>query len=283
MASCDHDHGHRHELVAAEQQDLTNTTTLHRREFAPALTKRFRRLKGLIRTTAGYENDAFELSAAEPREEFRFEEDEEAVEAFELWLQAAIAQEVLERVPLRRVERGQHYTASFLRSAYLRGLQGAERRLNDAGVEVSDSNIGAMFNMPIHQRTVQTVYTRAYENLEGITEDMQASIRDELSAALSQGWNPRKAATQLNREVDDIGITRARTLSRTEISNAYNTASARRYSQSGAVEKVDILTSDPCPICKALATNGPYPVSEAAGLIPGRTHPRCVCSIAPVV
>jgi len=281
MATCDHDH-HR-ELVANEQQDLTNTTTLHRREFAPALTKRFRRLKGLIRTTVSYENDALELSAAEPREQFQFEEDEGAIEKFELWLQAAIAQEVLERVPLRRIERGQHYTASFVRSAYLRGLRGAERRLDDVGVEIGDSNIGAMFNMPIHQRTVQTIYTRTYENLEGITEDMQTAVRDELSTALSQGWNPKKAATQLNREVDDIGITRARTLSRTEISNAYNTASARRYEQSGNVSEVRILTSDPCPICKTLAANGPYPVSEAATLIPGRTHPRCVCAIAPVV
>jgi len=160
MATCDHDHAHRRELVANEQQDLTNTTTLHRREFAPALSKRFRRLKGLIRTTVSYENDALELSAAEllaaePREEFQFEEDEEAVDEFELWLQAAIAQEILERVPLRRVERGQHYTASFVRSAYLRGIRGAERRLENADVEIGDSNIGATFQMFINERSIK--------------------------------------------------------------------------------------------------------------------------------
>ena len=280
MSTCDHDH--RQELVANEQQDLTQTTTLHRREFAPALTKRFRRLKGLIRETVSYPNDAVELAAAEPREQFQFTEDEDAVSAFEAWLATAIAEDVLERVPLRRVRRGQHYTGPYVRSAYLRGIQGAERRLREAGLQVGDTAVEATFQMPIHQRTIQTIYTRTYSNLEGITDDVQEAVRDELSTALSQGWNPKKAASQLNDEVDDIGITRARTLSRTEISNAYNTASARRY-ESSSVSEVRILTSDPCPICEALAAADPYPVSEAASLIPGRTHPRCVCTIAPVV
>ncbi|GGM64357.1 hypothetical protein J2752_000445 [Halarchaeum rubridurum] len=275
-------HTHQRHTLTAEAQDLTRTTTLHKREFAPAMTKRFRRLKGLLRTTVGYENDALELAAAQPRDHFTFDTRADAVDAFTEWLQEALDEDVLEQITPSRIAQGGHYTGPYLRTAYLRGLRGAERRLEEAGIHAGEASVGATFRMPVHQRTVQEIYTRAYDNLAGITDAIQETVRDDLATALTEGWNPRKAAARLTQDIDDIGITRARTLSRTEISNAYNTASARRYDGAG-VDEVRILTSDPCPVCEALATNGPYPVSEADGLIPGRTHPNCVCCIAPVV
>lgn len=289
--------GHRHHLHANEAQDLTHTTTLHRREFAPAMTKRFRRLKGLIRATVSYEHDALRLSngtdsssaaptdtaslfAASPAERFEFTNNGEAVDEFMEWLQGAIAEDVLEVVGRDRVRNGEHYTAGYVRSAYQRGLKDAARRLQAAGYDVEESDLQDVFNLPVHQRTIESVYTRTYSELEGITTNMQQGVRRTLSRGLAEGWNPRKAASRLNEEVDDIGITRARTLSRTEISKAYNTASGKRYERHG-VEEVDILTSNPCSVCKALAAGGPYPVSEASTLIPDRTHPNCVCTIAP--
>jgi len=283
MASCDHsghDHDHGHELVANEQQDLTRTTTLHRREFAPALTKRFRHLKGLIRATVGYKHDALQLTAAAPREEFEFRTTAEAVDAFQRWLEHAIDEDVVEVIERRGIRNGEHYTARYIRTAYSKGLDDATQRLEDAGIEVADREVSGLFNMPVHERTLQTIYTRTYDNLDWVGNKTQQAIRRELTDALATGANPRKVAGRLNKEVDDIGITRARTLSRTEISNAYNTASATRYQQAG-VRQVDILTSDPCPVCKALAAGGPYPIEEAATLIPGRTHPNCVCTIVP--
>lgn len=270
-----------------ERQDLTNTTHLHREEFAPALVSRFRALMDLIRTTVAANNalhlptnSVGSITAATPREAFPFETDVSLIQAFMAWLRGALDGEVLEAVVITRIQNGEHYTARYIRSAYLRGLENATERLREKGYAVDQAVVDQAFNMPVHQRTLRLLYTRTYENLEGITDDTAAAIREELTQAFAEGLGPQKTAARLNDRVDKIGITRARTLSRTELSNAANTASANRYQRMG-VEQVDILTSDPCEVCETLAENGPYPVSEAASLIPGQTHPNCVCSIAP--
>jgi hypothetical protein len=86
----------------------------------------------------------------------------------------------------------------------------------------------------------------------------------------------------MTEEIRDIEATRARVLARTEVMHSHNAAAARRYQERG-VEQVEILPDDPCPICRALVADNPYPASEAAGLVPGRTHPRCECTIIPVL
>lgn len=283
--------GHAH---TNEAQDLTKTTTLHRRRFAPALRSRFRDLKGLVRTTVGYEHDALRLGRtprrfgeapvgqAEPARRFEFTTDAEAREAFIAWLQDAVDEGVLETKEIERVRDGRHYTATYVRSAYTKGLDHAGTRLNQAGIDIDEATIQQTFNLPLHQDTVAEIYQRTYRNLEEITDAMETEIRRELAEGMARGENPRKVARRLNDRVDAVGITRAETLSRTEISNAYNRASAKRYQQYG-VQQVDILTSDPCPVCQALAADNPYPIDVAATLIPSRTHPRCVCTIAPRV
>ncbi|WP_254535225.1 phage minor head protein [Halomarina litorea] len=287
----DHDHEHRHHLTA-EAQDVTRTTTLHRREFRPALLSRLRALKGQIASRVGYEQDALNLGendgrligwlfAAAATDPYDFRSDAQKVDEFIEWLQARIDEGLLEELTREQVRNGEHFTASYVRSAYDRGLDGAATRLRQAGYDVDEAMLQSAFNAPIHAETLQTIYTRAYDNLEDITQDMATGIRRELTTALEEGINPKEAARRINGVVDDVGIKRARTLSRTEISNAYNTASARRYQRTG-VERVRVVTSGPCPICESLADQGPYSVEEAATLIPGRTHPNCVCSIAPV-
>ncbi|WP_248908141.1 hypothetical protein [Halocatena marina] len=270
-----------------ESQDLTKTTTLHRREFAPALTKRFRRLKGLILATIGYEYDALRLkqsevgsvTAAEPARSFNFSSRAEAEEEFMRWLQQAIDEDVVERLDQAQIRDGQHYTARYIRSAYDRGLDDAARRLQEAGYNVDTEQLQQTFQMPIHEEAVRDLYTRTFNELEGITDDMQEEIRETLSEAFVDGWNPKKAASEINQNVDNIGLTRARTLSRTELSNSYNTASAKRYQRMG-IRQVRVLTKNPCLLCTAVAADGPYSVQEAVGLIP--IHPNCVCTIAPL-
>lgn len=285
-----HSHEHSHHLHAAEKQDLTRTTTLHRRDFLPALMSRFDALRGAIRTTVGYENDALGLrqgvtAAADDiddAEMFMFTSDAEAQDAFMEWLQTQLDQGVLERTPRGRVRRGEHWTARYDDAAYQRGLDDAVTRLRANGVEVAEARLEGAFNLPIHQDTLEGIYTRTYDELDGITSDMADSVRRELATALELGENPEKAARRLTGAVSDMDRTRARRLSRTEISNAYNTASAKRYERFG-VEEVNVLTSAPCPKCATLASGNPHPVEQASTLIPGRTHPQCVCTIAPNV
>lgn len=289
MSAHPHDHEHQH-LHAAEKQDLTRTTTLHRREFLPALMSRFNALRGAIRRTAGYENDALQLcqgivAAAEDVEDaerFQFTTDAQAQDAFMEWLNRQLDQGILERTSRDRVRRGEHWTARYDNAAYQRGLDDAVTRLRANGVDVAEASLEGAFNHPIHQDTLEGIYTRTYDELDGITSDMADSVRRELSTALELGENPEKAARRLTGAVSDMDRTRARRLSRTEISNAYNTASSRRYEQFG-VEEVVVLTSSPCSKCADLAAGNPYPVEEAASLVPGRTHPQCVCAIAPNV
>ena len=284
-----HSHEHQH-LHAAEKLDLTRTTTLHRDDFVPAIMSRFNALRGAIRTTAGYENDALQLrqgivAAAEDvedAEQFHFASDAQAQDAFMEWLNRQLEQGVLERTSRDRVRRGEHWTARYDNAAYQRGLDDAVTRLRANGVDVAEARLEGAFNLPIHQETLEGIYTRTYDELDGITSDVADSVRRELSTALELGENPEKAARRLTGAVSDMDRTRARRLSRTEISNAYNTASAKRYERFNVAEVV-VLTSGPCPKCATLAADNPYPIEEASTLIPGRTHPNCVCAIAPNV
>lgn len=285
-------HGNEHHLHANEKQDLTRTTSLHRREFFPALMSRFRALRGAIRTTVGYENDALQLrqrgsatAAADdvqPAQTFLFTTDAEAQDEFMRWLDLQLDRGILERTDRGRVRRGEHWTARYDTAAYQRGLDDAATRLQVSGVVVTEASLEGAFNLPIHQDTLEDIYTRTYDELDGITSDVADVVRRELATAIERGENPDKVARRLTGSVSDMDRSRAQTLSRTEISNAYNTGAAKRYERYG-IEEVNILTNSPCKLCASLAADNPYPIEEASTLVPDSTHPNCICSIGPNV
>lgn len=272
-------------------QEPTATVGL-REDFRTELTVRFRALKGAINKTAGYENDTLGLKQGDsnqlfaaadditPARSFQFTTDQEAQDAFMDWLDTQIDRGILESTGRTAVRNGEHYTARYVRSGYSRGVDHADAQLNEHGVEVPEQDIQQAFNRPIAQQDLEQLYTRTFDELEDITQDMQTNIRRELSTGFSEGWNPRKTAAAINDRVDKVGITRAERLARTETLNAHNTASRSRYGEFG-VKKVDILGHNPCTkICAPIIAGNPYPLDDIPrGGAP--FHPNCLGTETP--
>ncbi|MFD1515105.1 hypothetical protein [Halomarina rubra] len=263
-----------------------------RNEYRVRLAKPFRRLKGAVRTTV-IDNDALGLGSdvdaliaaaddIQPAGRFSFSTDAEAQDEFNDWLERQANRGILEVMRRQRIRNGEHFTARYVRSAYSRGVQYADARLRDQGVEPPDASLRSTFNQPVHADTLEQLYTRSYDELATVTSDMQTAVRRELTTGFSQGWNPRKTARNLTDRIDKIGITDAERLARTETMHSHNSASLRRYGQVG-VEKVRVIGYSPCPeICAPIVGNGPYPLDDIP-LGGPPLHPNCRGALAPVV
>lgn len=206
--------------------------------------------------------------------DFDFETDTQKRQAFMEWLDAQQEAGVLSVIGPDENE--------YVDAAYVQGLQNADGWIRDAGGESDDMDMSIMemFNMPVHQDRVEQLYTRNYENLEGITEAAGDAIREELSQGMVDGVSPNEMARRVSGRYDAIGTTRARTLARTEVMNAHHEATIERYLQSG-LERIDIATTNPCERCAAVAADAPYSVRQGRGLLP--VHPNCRCALLPIV
>ncbi len=255
-----------------------------------------------------------DAATAPAAQAFAFNSSGDKVAGFMSWLNSAERQDILEvstGTPLSTASRTA-WQNTYIDSAYVKGLRDAGEQLTRSGV----SNLGVgVFNQPIHADRVGIIYTRAYRELEGITAEMDRQISRTLAQAMAEGrglgaglgYDPatgtiapggivgapgggyRRAyelAQELTDRVERIGITRARTLVRTEVINAHAEAALNLYEQAG-VEGVSadvefLATNDNvvCPECQDL-DGKTFTIDEARGVIP--VHPNCRCSWAPVV
>lgn len=213
--------------------------------------------------------------------QFDFPENPRKAADFEEWLQNKLDAAYLERMGRSGVVDGGHWTGEYVRASSQQGVKHADRELRRVAIDVDDESVGAVLRSPVHTDILESAYLRAYDELEGVSSDMGREISRVMSDGLGEGWNPRKTARAMTERVD-VGMTRSRRVARTEASRAYSQHTAARYSDHG-IEKVKILTYNPCDSCADLAAGGPYPIEEAGSLIPNRTHPSCVCALEPVV
>jgi hypothetical protein len=222
-------------------------------------------------------------------DEFRFDDPAGADERFMNWLRRQQTRGVLgtitrgDNIYIRRaLSDGDRFALARLRenniSVQGNALPAEAFRIRTAG---SQAAYAAMeFNRPLPASTVKLLFDRNFDQLEDITTDTAGQINRVLSEGLISGQNPRDIAEDLADRIDAVGYHRSTLLARHEILYAHNESSLARYGQQG-VEKVDVLTSDPCEQCAAYAAGAPYPVAEARGGLP--QHPRCVCCYSPVV
>lgn len=269
---------------ASMRQDPTRTTLIRRR-YEADLVRRFQRVRKAIRETVQAE-DGFGLKA---NSRFDFPRSADKIDAFMRWLEDMERQDILE------VSRGMPISTAastswqnvYINSAYQKGIAQAAGLMRSQGAEIEQRWIDAGFLRPIHADRIGIIYTRAYNELEGITDAMDQQISRVLAQGLAEGRSPKSIADDLVDRVDKIGITRARMMARTEIIGAHAEATLNSYEEAG-VEGVDLLEefatagdAQVCPKCRELAAAGPYTLGEARGLIPA--HPRCRCAWLPIV
>lgn len=287
-------------INAVLHMDPTRTFTL-RKKFVADMDKRFGELKKLI-TVSIVLNDCFGLkprvtaptpffiqAAAKPGQ-FAFDRSSAKVEAFMAWLQEQEAAGVLTLVQKSRIGGGveQPWTNLYIDTAYQRGIRRGRQELRNQGVDIpgfGDSQLRdpvmVAFNQPIHADRVGLIYTRTYSDLRGITAAMDTQISRVLGQGIAEGRGPRELARTINERVDAIGITRARTLARTEVIRAHHSANIQEYRNAG-IEGVSVKAEwstagfNVCPICSALQGKV-FTLDEIEGMIPRHPNCRCVC------
>jgi hypothetical protein len=273
------------------------TSTVVEEQFLNEIRRRFRRARGLIRRTVGYENDALGLSAnADEREAFDFPTDRSKTEAFVRWLDEVLREEVLEPVDRDAVRDGEHWTAAYIRAALIRGVNQSTGLLLQEGASVENIPNEEIVRRPIFAQTLDNLYERAYENLESVTDDAAPQVRETLTTGLAEGWNPKKMARKLTAEVRSIQRTQAETLARTETINAHSEATLRNYERAG-VDTVShgewsVGGANICSFCKRLAGAELTIEEMSTGAVRWRgqvyrlqppAHPNGKCVILPAV
>lgn len=270
--------------IDALQAEPTQTVTIRKR-YAQRLRGRLDEIRTVSREAIA-QRDIFGLEssrttlAVTPPDDFEFETRSDKVTGFRTWLDNQLSSEVLEPYG-----RGGN---QFIREGYEMGIEEADGKLGRLKtIDVGDQKVEAALRRPVHKESLQTIYTRNFRQLEGLTSSMGSDISRVLSDGLAAGKNPHAMAGDVAEVIGRGGAggttgaeARATMIARTEVQNAHHMASMNRYEEFG-VEKANIvLAGGACSTCQDLASRNPWPLDELRSIQP--SHPHCRCSSVPV-
>lgn len=295
-------------------RDPSRTTAL-RNAFARRMRGRFNRLIQEI-TKAVSTEDVFGLLGNEPRvtvlqtpgpRRFAFSRDSRKVAAFMDWLDRQVKDGVLSVTEISQVGEGveRAWTNLYIDNAYRRGVARARYQMRRAGFDVppldATGGIDAAMGTLFHVDRVGLLYTRVFNELQGITAAMDQQISRILAEGLAKGLHPRTLARMMRatitgRGMGDLAITdrlgrfiparrRAEMLARTEVIRAHASGQLQefknwRVEQVGVVAELQTAGDERvCPECSALE-NELYTIEEAQNIIP--VHPNCRCIWLPL-
>lgn len=289
-------------INTARKTDPTRTIVL-RGQFIAQVNKRFGDLKGAI--TRLLTKDNF-LDPVKPTEyqsgitliglaaKYEYLRSDVKVDQFMDWLKDQESQKILEIVQrpggLRRGQ-SQAWTDTYIQSSYQKGIGQARADLRKAGADIPSfqsipGGVAGVFNQPFHVDRVALIYTRCFNEMEGITEAMNGHLSRELALGMAQGQSPYQIARRINEKVDNIGIVRGRLIARTEIVQAHNEAALNEY------ERAEVEIGEPVLVEWVAVMDGRtrshhrernkkvYERSVAREML---GEPNCRCGLAPWV
>lgn len=269
--------------------DPTRTTTL-RNQFLAEMKRRFNRLKKAV-TVFVEEEDSFGLTPREPftfNTRFQFETSAAKVSAFHDWLEDRIDKSILSVSDKDNPPWTNLYVGSAYKKGVTRSFLDVRKKFYGKESSVFEGTkkefLRSAFNSPEALSKIELIYTRAYEQLKGISRDVGSKLSVVLADALSNGKGPRETARELVNTITGIEKKRALTLARTEIIHAHAEGQLDSLERLGVEEleiQVEWMTagdSRVCPLCQELAGTT-YTIQEARGKLP--KHPNCRCAWVP--
>lgn len=264
--------------MSQRRLDPTRTITMQR-AFEAELYRRFNKLRGdIIKALV----DGTDLTAFASI--YDFPTDGEKVAAFMVWLDKKVQQDVLGASG----RTAPAWLQRRIAPAYDRGVRRAQVELRKAAPaslpDAMKTPLGSIA-AAAHADRMGAIYTRAFSDLKGITDEMDKQIARILTDGIRAGENPRKLAVAINNRVAKVGISRARTLARTEIVRAHHVATIEEYRQAGVVSvgvQAEWKTAgfNVCPECQEMEGRI-FTLDEIEGMIP--LHPNCRCVALPVL
>lgn len=273
--------------VQASSVDPTKTTSLRKR-FEADFKRRFRKIMLQVNEQVA-KHDGFGTTALKTHRKFDFPTNQEKVAGFTSWLTHLVGAELFDgtlAMP-RSVAAQNVWMDTYIDTAYRRGMRTAASDAQRAGGKVHDSYLASAFLRPVHADRAGIIYTRAYESLQGITEEMSQQISEVLAEGIADGRHPNVLANRINDRISKIGLTRARLLARTEVIAAHAEAKLNVYEDAriqGVGLQSELLTAGDnlvCVECDTLAKAGPYTLNNARGMLP--VHPNCRCTWVPFI
>ncbi|GAH67534.1 unnamed protein product, partial [marine sediment metagenome] len=163
------------------KRDPTRTTLLRRKCIAD-MTRRFKKVSRAIQKLI-VEDDALGLVTSQPmvfsqeRQAWRFRSDANKIKAYRVWLQQQIDAEIL--TPVRGIS-GKPWLAPYIESSYKKG---ALRAYTDTHAEALAEDVTfyeggkaeflrQSFGAPEALSKIELLYTRAFDELKGVTDAM---------------------------------------------------------------------------------------------------------------
>lgn len=205
----------------------TPTTTVQKR-FAQKLRGVLRRINAAIKRGI-IENDIFNLQEQSDTLEvddpgpFNTEDNARMTAEFMAWLREQLQTEFLDVVGPDRNE--------FIEKAYFAGLRNANGQLRDLNISFVPDSADSIVDRPIHQSALRELFTRTYNNLESVANDIANEVRDELLDGFQKGKGPRQIARNITDRIDSIGKHRATMIARSEVINAHSESTLTRVDE----------------------------------------------------
>jgi SPP1 gp7 family putative phage head morphogenesis protein len=289
--------------------DPTRTTVL-RNTMVRESNRRFDYIAKLIKKAVDDE-DLFGLSIqtnqTPGQNAFAFKLNIQKVEEFNRWLQEQVMLGIIDITEIPRVGTSivDSWTNKYIVESYQRGVRRARQEMIRAGyviplLEATGGILGAMA-VPLHVDAVGLLYIRMFNELRGITDQMEQYISRLLAQGLIDGVNPKILAQRLIAAINgaggDLSITdtlgrfipakrRAEIMVRTELIRAHHYATINEYKNWGVLG-VNVMAEFKtagddrvCNVCNSLEGQI-FTLDEILPMIP--VHPQCRCVALPLI
>lgn len=102
----------------------------------------------------------------------------------------------------------------------------------------------------------------AAKRVVGIDEMTAAMFADAVAEAIAEEKGVAGLSRSLRQITDEMSKSRADTIARTEMADAFGEASLRKLNREGIEWKQIILSPGACPICESIFESGPVPVDD---------------------
>ena len=272
--------------------DPSNTALL-RRQFESEMRKRF---KSLIKTIVDLflKDDILNekrvpltFNATFPKSQFQFSTDTQKVKLFQQWLKDQVDAGVLK---VQGGVTGKPWTSTYVESAYRKGLMRAYTDTHKPDLRkpvpwylgTKERFLKDAFLQPVTTKQLELLFTRAFDNLQGITATMSTQMGRILADGFVNGKGARTIAKEMKDSVVGLTMKRAMLIARTEVINAHATGQLDGFE----LLKIDKVFADVelalttagdalvCDKCESLEGKV-FTIKQARGVIP--IHPSCRC------
>ncbi len=265
--------------------DPSHTALLRRK----CVAEMKRKCKLLMKDVQNLFSERNQLISNIDQDEFRFATSTNKVKMFRQWLKEQVDKNILAVVggPRSKV-----WLASYVEAAWKKGLLRSYSTVHRAATTGVNWFGGAqtqfvkdVLNNPNVVSQLELLFTRSFNLLEGVTNEMSNQMSMILADGLANRWSVTRIANEMSRKITSLTNKRALLIAQTEIVRAQAEGQLDGMKLLGISEveaEVELITYGDvsvCPTCRDLKGNR-YTIAEARGIIP--LHPACRCAWSPI-